>query len=158
MEPGRIEDDDAVGRGRHEPGEPELTERSRHDLSDRPDRVGQLLLGDPGNQTALRSRLHGREIQQVRGDALLDRAERVDRRLLEGVVQPVAQLLGQRERDPRVNTRDLDQCPRVEVEQARRDEGLRADVERPPTTSGIPRTSPLRAYRTVTCLPSGDAR
>jgi hypothetical protein len=128
VEPGRIEDDDAVWRGRQEPGEPELAERARHDLPDRPDRVGQLRLGDMGDETVLGTLRRGGEVEQVRGDPLLHGAERVDRRLLQRCRPGLRFSSSARAKA----TRAFDERRRVEVEQARCGEGPCAEVERPP--------------------------
>jgi hypothetical protein len=64
-----------------------------HHLADRPDSVGQLLVRHARHEVASRALLSGCEIQQVRGHPLPHRAEGVDRRLLQRLIQPSVQLL-----------------------------------------------------------------
>lgn len=70
-----------------------------------PDSVGQLLLRHARHEVASRALLSGCEIQQVRCDPLPHRAEGVDRRLLQRLIQPSVQLLRQRPRDPGIAVR-----------------------------------------------------
>ena len=44
MEPCRIKDHDTVWCSRHDARQPEIAKDSGHDLSDRSDRIGKLLL------------------------------------------------------------------------------------------------------------------
>jgi hypothetical protein len=68
VKPSGVDDQDAVGRGRHDPGSTEVAECARHDLSDGPDGIGELLLRYLRHQAALGTLLSGREIEEVRGD------------------------------------------------------------------------------------------
>ena len=53
MEPRRIKDQHAVGRGRHQPGKTERAQDTGHHLSDRSHRIGKLLLRHLGHQPAI---------------------------------------------------------------------------------------------------------
>lgn len=66
MQAGRIQEHDAVRRGRDDFGDPQLAQHPGHHLADRPGRVGQLLLRDAGGQSAGRLVLGGGKIEESR--------------------------------------------------------------------------------------------
>lgn len=90
MEPGGIEDHHAVRRGRDDPESTEISQRARDDLPDGSDGIGELLPRHVCLERAIRPLLRGREVEEVGSDALLHRAECVDRDLLRGLVVPAA--------------------------------------------------------------------
>lgn len=158
VQPASIKNHDAVRGGVHDSRDAELPQHPGHHLADRPGRVGELLLRYAGYQAATRMLLDGSKIEKVSGHALSHRAERVDRRLLQGLIQPAVQLFGDGPPDPLIPPRR-----RVSVRELIRNrlDGSTAwtpTLADPPTITAIPSTSPGRAYRTVTWRPSTDAR
>jgi hypothetical protein len=108
----------------------EITQRPGHHLADRPDRIGQCLLRDTSHQAASRVLLGRGEIEKMSGDPLAHRAERVDRRLLQGVIQPAVQFLGDGPADPRVAAGRRGQRAGTDPEQAGRLHRLHSDAGR----------------------------
>lgn len=53
MEPRRINDHNTVWCRRHDARQPEIAKDAGHDLPDRSDGIGKLLLGHPRHQAAL---------------------------------------------------------------------------------------------------------
>jgi hypothetical protein len=70
------------------------------------------------------------EVEQMYGDALVHRAERVDRRPPEVLVQATVNLLRQRPRHGSIAVRRRRQNPRVDAEQARLGQCRDADIHR----------------------------
>jgi hypothetical protein len=88
VEPRRVNDHNTVRCRRHDARQPEIAKDAGHDLSDRSDRIGKLLLRHPCHQAALGTLLRGGQIQQMPSHPLLHRTKGVDRRLLQRLVQP----------------------------------------------------------------------
>ena len=65
MEPRRIQDHHTVWCRRHDARQPEIAKDAGHDLSDRSDRIGELLLRHPGHQAALGTLLCRGQVQQM---------------------------------------------------------------------------------------------
>src|SRR5713101_1234778 len=80
---------------------------------------------EPTGRTLLRRR----EVEKMYGDALLDRAKGVDRRLLQRRVEPPVEFFGDCPGDPRVLLGGGRQRPQVDAEQAGRLERLHADID-----------------------------
>ena len=82
-------------------------------------RIRQFLLRHAGDQAAARLLPAGGEIEQVSGDTLAHRAERVDRCLLQHLIQAPVQFLGDGPGDPGIASRRRSQLPRTDPEHAR---------------------------------------
>ena len=74
--------------------------------------------------------LGGGKIEKMRGDPLAHRAERVDRGLLQGVIQPAVQLPGDRPGHPGIAAGSGEQRAGAEPKQARRLHRLHPDAGR----------------------------
>jgi hypothetical protein len=142
VEPGRIEDDDAVWRGRQEPGEPELAERARHDS-----RTDPIASASSGWETWATRRSWGRcgaEARSSRCEAT--RCFTVPNALIAVCCRGVVQACGSA---PRPERRPPARSTSAGAWRLNRLDAARVRAPRssgPPTTSGIPRTSPLHAY------------
>ncbi len=69
-------------------------EDARHDLSNRSNAVGELLLVDEGCEAPITSRSRGGQIQQMANDALPNRGKGVSSEFFEDVVQAVNAFFG----------------------------------------------------------------
>jgi hypothetical protein len=91
---------------------------ARDDLPDGSDGIGELLLRHLRLERGIRPLLRGREVEEVGSDALLHRAECVDRDLLQGLVEPAAHLLGHGVGETDVTPRGISELARIDHEDA----------------------------------------
>ncbi len=129
MKSTRIEEEDALPPAFHQARAAQVMEGARHDLAGGADSVGEGLLADRREQdgTPLPVR---REVKEVSGNTLANRAEDVAGERLKNLVQPPRDLFRERPRETRVDPRQRTKGVDVERQERRLGQRLCAHVDR----------------------------